>query len=55
MVVEDGTQVCDDTMGQPVAMHELIQEVEYSVSLWAGDRLDFDPLGELVDGQPRLC
>jgi hypothetical protein len=31
-------------------MHELIQEVEYSVDLWAGDRLDFDPLGELVDG-----
>jgi hypothetical protein len=37
-------------MGQPVAMHELIQEVEYAVSLWAGDRLDFNPLGELVDG-----
>jgi hypothetical protein len=32
------------------AVHEFIQEVEYSVSLWAGDRLDFDPLGELVDG-----
>jgi hypothetical protein len=31
-------------------MHELIQEVKYSVDLWAGDRLDFDPLGELVDG-----
>jgi hypothetical protein len=30
-------------------MHELIQEVEYSVSLWASDRLDFDPLGEFVD------
>jgi hypothetical protein len=31
-------------------MHELIQEVEYSVGLWAGDWLDFDPLDELVDG-----
>jgi hypothetical protein len=31
-------------------MHKLIQEVEYSVGLWAGDRLHFDPLGELVDG-----
>jgi hypothetical protein len=31
-------------------MHELIQEVEYSVGLWVSDRLDFDPLGELVDG-----
>jgi hypothetical protein len=31
-------------------MHEFIQEVEYPVSLWAGNRLDFDPLGELVDG-----
>jgi hypothetical protein len=30
-------------------MHELVQEVEYSVGLWAGDRLDFDPLGELID------
>jgi hypothetical protein len=30
-------------------MYELIQEVEYSVGLWAGDRLDLDPLGELVD------
>jgi hypothetical protein len=31
-------------------MHKLIQEVEYSVGLWAGDRLEFDLLGELVDG-----
>jgi hypothetical protein len=31
-------------------MHKLVQEVEYSVDLWSGDRLDFDPLGELVDG-----
>jgi hypothetical protein len=27
-------------------MHEFIQEVEYSVSLGACDRLDFDLLGE---------
>jgi hypothetical protein len=31
-------------------MHEFIQEVEYPVGLWEGNRLDFDPLGELVDG-----
>jgi hypothetical protein len=31
-------------------MHEFIQEVEYHVGLGTGDRLDFDPLGELVDG-----
>jgi hypothetical protein len=31
-------------------MYEFIQEVEYSVSLGACDRLDLDPLGELVDG-----
>jgi hypothetical protein len=31
-------------------VHEFIQEVEYSIGLWAGDRFDFDPLGELVDG-----
>jgi hypothetical protein len=31
-------------------MHEFIQEVEYHIGLWASDRLDFDPLGELVDG-----
>jgi hypothetical protein len=31
-------------------VHEFIQEVEYSVGLWVGDRLDFNPLGELVDG-----
>jgi hypothetical protein len=31
-------------------MHEFIQEVEYPVNLGTGDRLDFDPLGELVDG-----
>jgi hypothetical protein len=30
-------------------MHELIQEVEYSVGIWAGDQLDFNPLSELVD------
>jgi hypothetical protein len=32
-------------------MYEFIQEVEYYVSLGACDRLDLDPLGELVDGQ----
>jgi hypothetical protein len=31
-------------------MYEFIQEVEYSVGLGACDRLDLDPLGELVDG-----
>jgi hypothetical protein len=31
-------------------MHEFIQEVEYPIGLWAGNHLDFDPLGELVDG-----
>jgi hypothetical protein len=31
-------------------MHEFIQEVKYSVSHWAGNRLDLDPLGEFVDG-----
>jgi hypothetical protein len=31
-------------------MYEFIQEVEYSVSLGACNRLDLDPLGELVDG-----
>jgi hypothetical protein len=31
-------------------MHEFIQEVEYSVGLGACDRLDLNPLGELVDG-----
>jgi hypothetical protein len=35
-------------------MHELIQEVFLMlvvvVGLWAGDWLDFDPLGELFDG-----
>jgi hypothetical protein len=29
-------------------MHEFIQEVKYPVVFWAGDRLDIDPLGELV-------
>jgi hypothetical protein len=31
-------------------MHEFIQEVEYYVGLGACDRLDLDPLGELVNG-----
>jgi hypothetical protein len=31
-------------------MYEFIQEVEYSVSLGACDRLDLDPLSELVNG-----
>jgi hypothetical protein len=31
-------------------MYQFIQEVEYFVSLGACDRLDLDPLGELVDG-----
>jgi hypothetical protein len=30
-------------------VQEFIQEVEYLVGLGAGDRLDFDPLAELVD------
>jgi hypothetical protein len=50
VVVEVRAQVCDDVMGYSVAIHEFIQEVEYPVGLWAGNRLDFDPLGELVDG-----
>jgi hypothetical protein len=49
VVVEVGAQVCDDAMRCPVAMHEFIQEVEYSISLWAGDHLNFDPLVKLVD------
>jgi hypothetical protein len=35
-------------------MHEFIQEVEYSVSLGACDRLDLDPLGELVGSGPIM-
>jgi hypothetical protein len=50
VVVEVGTQVYDNAVGWSIAVHEFIQEVEYSVGLWAGDWLDFDPLGELVDG-----
>jgi hypothetical protein len=50
VIVEVGAQVCDDAMGYSVAMHELIQEVEYPVGLGTSDLLDFDPLGELVDG-----
>ena len=49
VVVEIGTQVCDDAIGEPVAVHDLIQEVEYSVSLGVGNHLDLDPLGEFVD------
>jgi hypothetical protein len=49
VIVEVGTQVCDDVVGLSIVMHELVQEVDYSVGLWAGDRLDFDPLGKLVD------
>jgi hypothetical protein len=30
-------------------MLEFIQEVDYFVGFWAGNRLDFDPLGELVE------
>ena len=33
MVVEVGTQICDDVIREPIAMHDLVQEVEYSVSL----------------------
>jgi hypothetical protein len=50
VIVEVGAQVCDDAMGYSVAMYEFIQEVEYSVSLGSCNRLDLDPLGELVDG-----
>jgi hypothetical protein len=50
VIVEVGAQVCDDAMGYSVVVHEFIQEVESPVSLGAGDRLDFDPLGELVNG-----
>jgi hypothetical protein len=31
-------------------MHEIIQEVEFPIGLWAGNRFDFDPLGEHIDG-----
>jgi hypothetical protein len=49
VVVEVGPQVCDDAMGLSVEVYEFVQEVEYLVGLWVGDRLDFDSLGELVD------
>ena len=49
VIVEIETQVCDETVGEPIAMHNLIEEVEYSVDLGTGDRLDLDPLGKLVD------
>jgi hypothetical protein len=35
-------------------VHEFIQEVEYPVSLGAGDRLDFNPIGEFVDATRTL-
>jgi hypothetical protein len=50
VIVKIGAQVCEDAVGQSVAMYEFIQEIGYSISLGACDRLDFDPLGELVDG-----
>jgi hypothetical protein len=50
VIVEVGAQVCDDAIGYSVAMHEFIQEVEYSVSFGACNWLDLDPLSELVDG-----
>jgi hypothetical protein len=50
VIVEVGAQVCHDAMGWSVAVHEFIQEVEHPVGLGEGNRLDFDPLGELVDG-----
>jgi hypothetical protein len=34
-------------------MHEFVQEVWYSVSLGACNRLDLDPLGELIDGHQQ--
>ena len=49
VVVEIGTQVCDDAIGEPVAVHNLIQKVKYSVYLGVGNCLDLDPLGEFVD------
>lgn len=50
VVVKIRTQICDDAIGEAIAVNQFIQEVEYSISLWAGDRLDFDQLGKLVDG-----
>ena len=49
VIIEIGTQVCDDAVWEPVEMHNLVQEVEYSVGLGTGDRLDLDPLGKLID------
>ena len=49
VIVEIGAEVGDDAIREPVAMHDVIQEVEDSVSIRCGDRLDLNPLGELVD------
>ena len=49
VAIEVGAQICDDAVGEAIAVHDLIQEVEYSVGFRACNRLDLDPLGELVD------
>jgi hypothetical protein len=48
VIVEIRTQVCDDAIRKPIAMYNFIQEVEDSISLGAGNRLDLNPLGKLV-------
>jgi hypothetical protein len=47
--VSDGNIPNNDPTVLAVLPELVIQEVEYSVSLWAGDQLDLDALGELVD------
>jgi hypothetical protein len=49
--VSDGNIPNNDPTVLAVLPELVIQEVEYSVSLWAGDQLDLDALGELVDSR----
>ena len=50
VIIEVGSQINDDSVREAVAMYDLVQKVEDSVSLGTSDGFDFNPFGELVYG-----
>ena len=46
--------ICDDTIGDPEAAHEALDELDSRAGWNGSDGFHFRPLGELVDGDVEI-
>jgi hypothetical protein len=52
--VEIRSQICDDSVGEAKAVHDVINEADYSIREDLCNRLVLDPLCKLVDGHQHM-